>query len=128
MHSQRPLAGLTPAQMDGQSKQRKAKQATGGNWFDQSGEIIYLSVDADNPIVTVSPTSVTVNESSTATYTMVLGKVPTANVTVATARKTGSGQDTDLTVSAGASLTFTTSDWNTAQGRVVDIECSTRQR
>ena len=52
--------------------------------------------DDDDPIVVVSPTSVTVDENSTATYTLVLGTLPTGSVTIATARKTGSGQDTDL--------------------------------
>ena len=71
--------------------------------------------DDNDASVVVSPTSVTVDEGGTETYTIVLGAVPASSVTIATARKSGVGQDTDLTVSAGSSLTFTTGNWNTAQ-------------
>ena len=60
----------------------------------------------------VSPTSVSVPEGGTATYAVRLSAQPSGNVTVATTA--GSG-DSNLTVSSGASLTFTTSNWNTNQ-------------
>ena len=61
--------------------------------------------------VTVDPTSVTVPEASgTSTYTVVLDTVPTADVTIAVASDT----DTAATVSS-ASLTFTPTNWDTAQ-------------
>ncbi|MEV0456911.1 glycoside hydrolase family 6 protein [Catellatospora methionotrophica] len=60
----------------------------------------------------VSPTSVSVPEGGTATYAVRLSAQPSGNVTVATTA--GSG-DTNLTVSSGSSLTFTTSNWNTNQ-------------
>lgn len=44
---------------------------------------------------------------------MSLSKAPTANVTVATTKATGGSAD--LSVQSGASLTFTPSNWNTAQ-------------
>ncbi|MBC6461131.1 glycoside hydrolase family 48 protein [Actinomadura sp. HBU206391] len=64
------------------------------------------------PTLVVSPASVSVPEGDTANYTVRLSAAPSANVTVASARTAG---DTDITVSAGASRTFTTTNWNTAQ-------------
>ena len=66
--------------------------------------------DDDTAGVTVTPRRLTVNETGSATYTVVLDTLPTAAVTVGVA---ASG-DSDLTVSA-TSLTFTTGNWNTAQ-------------
>ncbi|WP_431929183.1 cellulase family glycosylhydrolase [Nonomuraea jabiensis] len=60
----------------------------------------------------VAPTSVNVPEGGTASYTVRLQSQPTGNVTVTSTAGTG---DSDITVSAGASLTFTTANWNTAQ-------------
>jgi hypothetical protein len=72
-----------------------------------------ITVNPDTgPSIVAAPTAVNVPEGSTATVGLRLSRQPSANVTVTTARTTG---DTDLTVSAGASLVFTTSNWNTAQ-------------
>nr|WP_305835739.1 glycoside hydrolase family 6 protein [Catellatospora sp. IY07-71] len=60
----------------------------------------------------VSPTSVSVSEGSTATFGVRLAVAPSANVTVTTTAGTG---DSNLTVSAGGSLTFTPSNWSTVQ-------------
>ncbi|MEV6984387.1 glycoside hydrolase family 6 protein [Sphaerisporangium sp. NPDC051017] len=60
----------------------------------------------------VTPTSVSVPEGGTATYSVKLAAQPTSNVTVTSTA--GSG-DTDITVSGGSSLTFTSANWNTAQ-------------
>ncbi|TKK88918.1 cellobiohydrolase [Herbidospora galbida] len=60
----------------------------------------------------VTPTSVSVPEGGTATYSVRLQSQPSSNVTVTTSA--GSG-DTNLSVSSGASLTFTSSNWSTAQ-------------
>ncbi|GAA3834225.1 hypothetical protein GCM10022226_64460 [Sphaerisporangium flaviroseum] len=60
----------------------------------------------------VSPASVSVPEGSTATYSVRLSRQPTASVTVTSTAGTG---DSNITVTGGASLTFTTSNWNTAQ-------------
>ncbi|TDD19243.1 glycoside hydrolase family 6 protein [Nonomuraea diastatica] len=62
--------------------------------------------------IIVSPTSVTVPEGSTGTYTVRLAEQPSSSLTVTSTA--GSG-DADLTVSSGASRTFTTSNWNTPQ-------------
>ncbi|TDE53618.1 cellobiohydrolase [Nonomuraea mesophila] len=62
--------------------------------------------------IIVSPTSVTVPEGSTGTYTVRLAQQPSSSVTVTS---TGGSGDSDLTVGSGGSLTFTTSNWNTPQ-------------
>ena len=67
--------------------------------------------DDDDDGVTVNPTSLTVDEGGTATYTVVLDSQPTHTVTVTV------NDPTDNTaVTAGpASLAFTTSNWSTTQ-------------
>ena len=72
--------------------------------------------DNDTRDVTVSTTALTVNEGTTGTYTVVLGSQPTASVTV-TPSRTGSS---DVTFSP-ATLTFTTSTWNTVQEVTVTV-------
>ncbi len=67
------------------------------------------------PGFSFSSSSVSVPEGGTQTYMVQLATEPTASVTVSVVREAGSGHDTDLTVSSGASLTFTTSNWNTDQ-------------
>jgi hypothetical protein len=80
--------------------------------------VTVTATEADNDSavpqsIVVTPTAVTVPEGSTATYSVRLAVQPTANVTVtSTAAAAG---DANLTVSAGASLTFTTVNWNVTQ-------------
>ena len=64
--------------------------------------------------MTLSKTSLTVAEGGSATYTVVLDTVPSANVTIAVANRGRSADDSDLTVSP-ASLTFTSTNWSQAQ-------------
>lgn len=61
--------------------------------------------------IVVSTTSLTVNEGSTATFTVRLAAAPSSNVTVNVARSSG---DTDVTASP-ATLTFTPTNWSTPQ-------------
>ncbi|WP_248964279.1 glycoside hydrolase family 48 protein [Sphaerisporangium perillae] len=68
---------------------------------------------ASTPSIVVSPTTLVVPEGGTAGYSVKLSQAPTSSVTVATSK--AGGGDADLTVSSGGSLTFTTSNWNTAQ-------------
>ena len=68
--------------------------------------------DNDTRGVRVSPTSLTVNEESSNTYTVILTSEPTATVTVGVAKTSGSSEDVTVSVT---SLTFTTNTWNTAQ-------------
>ena len=75
-----------------------------------ASDVAVTVTDNDTPGVAVSPTSLTVTEgSSTGTYTVELNTLPTGNVTVAI-----SSNNTDVTTSS-TRLTFTTSNWNSAQ-------------
>jgi cellulose 1,4-beta-cellobiosidase len=60
----------------------------------------------------VSPTSVTVPEGGTGTYTVRLATQPSEDVTVTSTAGDG---DEDLTIASGADLTFTPSNWNEPQ-------------
>ena len=67
------------------------------------------SAAGDSRGVTVSPTALTVTKGTSRTYTAKLNTQPTESVTV-----TPSSSNTKVTFSP-ASLTFTTTNWNTAQ-------------
>ena len=67
------------------------------------------SAAGDSRGVTVSPTALTVTKGTSRTYTAKLSTQPTESVTV-----TPSSSNTKVTFSP-ASLTFTTTNWNTAQ-------------
>ena len=72
-------------------------------------QTVTVSITEDDAVgITLSPTSLTVNEGSTADYTVELSVQPTADVTINV-----TGGD-DVTVDP-TSLTFSTSTWNTAQ-------------
>ena len=88
-----------------------ANTPSGADYASATAAIVTATEDDnDTAGVTVTPTRLTVNETGSATYTVVLNTLPTAAVTVGV---TASG-DSDLTVSA-TSLTFSTANWNTAQ-------------
>ena len=79
--------------------------------------ITVIDDDTANLVFSASPTEV--NENSTATFSFQLSHVPSGNVTISV-----TSDDTDtLTVDSGdASLTFTTSNWDTGQNVVVTGE------
>ena len=81
--------------------------------FEVTGTTVSIT-DNDERGVTVSPTNLTLSEGSGATYTVVLDTEPTEIVTV-TPSLSGSR---DLTF-VPSSLTFTFSDWDTAQTMTV---------
>jgi hypothetical protein len=78
----------------------------------QSAPVDVTVTPDTGPSIVVSPSAVNVPEGATANVAVKLSRQPSANVTVATARTSG---DADLSVSAGASLVFTTANWNVAQ-------------
>ena len=73
-------------------------------------ELIITFLDDDDAGVTVTPTALTVAEGVDGEYTVVLDSQPTRNVTVTI----GGASDTGLTLNP-STLTFTTSDWNSAK-------------
>ena len=64
---------------------------------------------SDDDAVTITPTTLTVAENGSATYTVALASQPSANVTV-----TPASLDSTVATVSGA-LTFTGENWNTAQ-------------
>src|SRR5262249_8059942 len=74
---------------------------------------VNVSEEGDDPIVIqTSVKTLNVNEGAAAQFGVRLASAPANNVTVNVARLSG---DTDLTVSAGATLTFTPANFGTFQ-------------
>ncbi|MFF7144444.1 glycoside hydrolase family 48 protein [Streptomyces sp. SID2888] len=76
---------------------------------------------ASGPAVVASPTQLGVQQGKTGTFGVSLSKQPSSNVTVSVARTAG---NTGLSVTGGSSLTFTPSNWNTAQTVTVTANAS----
>ncbi len=74
--------------------------------------ITVRATDNSNQALVISSAAIEVNEGSSGTFTVALARAPAANVTVSVARTAG---DTGVTVSGGATLTFTTANWATPQ-------------
>ncbi len=77
-----------------------------------SGTILRLATTSTAQNAIVQPTAVNVLEGSSAVFTVRLASAPASNVTVTTTRLSGG---TDLSVSNGASLTFTPANYNVPQ-------------
>ena len=80
------------------------------NKYDGSADNVPVTVGDDSVGVTISETSLDIEEGDSDTYTVVLDTEPAGNVTVAIGGVAG----TDLTLGK-TSLTFTTGNWGTAQ-------------
>ncbi|MEV8124293.1 glycoside hydrolase family 48 protein [Streptomyces sp. NPDC085944] len=76
---------------------------------------------ASGPTVVASPSQLGVQQGESGSYDVKLSEQPTANVTVTTSRASG---NTGLTLTGGASLTFTPSNWDTAQEVTVSADAS----
>ncbi|MDC0712184.1 PQQ-dependent sugar dehydrogenase [Stigmatella sp. ncwal1] len=75
-----------------------------------------VTIDDNTARLVLSSTALAMNEGDTASLTVALSKTPQRSVTVTVARTAG---DTDITVSSGASLTFTPANWSTPQSVTV---------
>ena len=92
---------------------------SGGGYNSVSSVSLMVTVTDDEMAgVTVAPTSLTVNEGGTNTYTVVLDTQPTATVTVTIVDPT---DNADVTANP-ASLRFSTSNWATAQTVTVSAD------
>jgi hypothetical protein len=76
-----------------------------------------IAITVESPAVVVNPASVAVQQGGTQTFGVALSAQPSSSVTVSVAES--SGGDPDLSVSSGASLTFTTSNWSVPQNVTV---------
>ena len=90
--------------------------ASGGDYAGRTAEVSVTVGDDETVGLVLSESSLTPSEGGDASYTVKLSSEPTATVTVAI---TGT-MDTDLTLDT-SSLTFTTSDWATAQTVTVTV-------
>ena len=85
--------------------------AAGADYGSATRNLPVTVTDNDTAGIVLSPTALQVTEGSSATYTVELATEPSGQVTVTV----GGVNGTDLTVVNGGSLTFTASDWETAQ-------------
>ncbi|WP_445528035.1 glycoside hydrolase family 48 protein [Streptomyces cyslabdanicus] len=76
---------------------------------------------ASGPAVVASPAQLGIQQGSSGTFDVKLSTQPSANVTVSVARTDG---NTGLSVTGGSSLTFTPSNWNTAQKVTITADSS----
>ena len=91
--------------------------ASGGGYGSVTGSVAVTVADNDAPGLVLDPTSLTVAEGGSATYTVALATRPTGNVTVTVAGASGEVTfDTDSAANGDQStLTFTAATWGTAQ-------------
>ena len=86
------------------------------------------AVTNNTPGIVLTPTSLTVAEGGSGTYTVRLNTQPTGNVTVTVARSVGSEDvtfDTSTDSGVQTTLTFTTGNWSTAQTVTVSAAADT---
>ena len=86
------------------------------------------AVANNTPGIVLSPTSLTVAEGGSGTYTVRLNTQPTGNVTVTVARSLGSDDvtfDTSTASGVQTTLTFTMDNWSTAQTVTVSAAADT---
>ena len=83
--------------------------------YNVSEDVAVEVMDSDTPDVAVNPTSLTITEGGSDSYTMVLTKAPTATVSVAI-----SGASDDVSLSR-SSVSFSTGNWNRAQTVTVRV-------
>jgi hypothetical protein len=76
---------------------------------------------ASGPSVVATPAQLPIRQGESGTYEVKLSTQPSSNVTVTTTR---TGGNTGLSVTGGASLTFTPQNWNTAQKVTITADSS----
>ncbi|MGY3205265.1 glycoside hydrolase family 48 protein [Streptomyces sp. TE5632] len=76
---------------------------------------------ASGPAVVATPSQLGVQQGKSGTYEVKLSTRPSANTTVTTTRASG---NSGLSVTGGGSLTFTPSNWNTAQRVTIGADSS----
>ncbi|WAX76877.1 glycoside hydrolase family 48 protein [Streptomyces sp. KMM 9044] len=76
---------------------------------------------ASGPVVVATPSQLGVRQGESGTYEVKLSTRPSANTTVTTTRASG---NPGLSVTAGGSLTFTRSNWDTAQKVTIGADAS----
>ena len=83
-------------------------------------QVVVTIKDNDTPGVVIDPTSLTITEGESDTYTVVLTKRPTATVTVAI-EISGPAGDVRINGRTTRTLSFSTSSWNSEQTVTVSV-------
>ncbi|MGE5290489.1 MAG: glycoside hydrolase family 6 protein [Micromonosporaceae bacterium] len=97
-------------------------RATDGSGNTATSSAVTVTVSGTStPTIVATPTSLAVTQGQTGTFGVTLNQAPTSNVTVTVSRTSG---NTGLSVSSGGSLTFTPSNWNTAQNVTIAADSS----
>ncbi len=98
--------------------------ASGGGYGSVTGDVEVTVTDNDTPGLVLDPTSLTVAEGGSGTYTVKLATQPTGNVTVTVAGASGEVTfDTDGDTGGNQNtLSFTDSTWSTAQTVTVSAD------
>ena len=92
---------------------------SGGGYDGVTASLAATENDDDTPGITLSTNTLTVDENGESSYRVRLATQPLEDVTVSVSRTSG---DQDLSIKAGASLTFTSADWST--GRTVTLQAA----
>ena len=113
-----PQAVTVAAVQDGDAADDSATVihgVSGGGYGDVSAPDVAVTVDDDETLgVVISPTAIAVQAGGSNTYTVVLGSLPTGDVTVTVTGQAGT--DLELTgLSPTNTLTFSTGNWNVEQ-------------
>ena len=80
------------------------------SYDDENVADVEVAIEGSQPGIRLSPSSVSIDEGASRTYTVRLASAPTADVSVTVA-----SSNSDVTVDATSPLNFTVDDWNTAQ-------------
>ncbi len=93
--------------------------ASGGGYDEAEGSVSITILDDDTLGVNVSEKSLNITEGQAASYAIVLGQLPTGDVTVTITVPSGAeltlGGDDVTATSTGGTLTFTTDNWSQTQ-------------
>lgn len=95
----------------------KAYDSTGAS---ASSTPVGITVSS-GPALVASPTQLGITQGQTGTFDVKLSSQPSANVTVTTTRTEG---NTGLSVTSGSPMTFTPSNWDTAQKVTITADAS----
>ena len=89
--------------------------ASGGGYGLVTAELPVTIAEKDMKRVTISPTTLNISEGNSVDYTVVLGTQPSADVTVTVSGHSGTDASLSGATLTSDALTFTTTNWNTAQ-------------
>ena len=97
--------------------------ASGGDYGSVTGDLVVTVTDDETTALVLTPSSLTVTEGGSGSYTVALASQPTDAVTVTVSSGSGARVDSDADTDGNQNtLTFTTANWNTPQTVEVSAE------